>query len=168
MHLLLVPSMAFLARASGGGLFADRVWSRLPELLFSLPFGYAAYATTGRWWMGMIGWLWSFVAMELGHGTVYGMSGYRSGVAGRIQTIERLVRPIYTRLGGSIYHPLYSWLCMGLKGLLIGLPLGIFAPLIAVLWPAAYWVGHRVENQPEVAEWLSGMFAGLVVFLALP
>lgn len=167
MLSILIPFQSFMARASGGGLFANKVWSRLPEIIFAVPFGYCAYHTSGLWYVGLIGFITSYFAMEMGHGTIYGMTGWRSDDPDRIQTIEKIVRPIYIKLGGNIYNPLYSWVCMGLKGLLIGLAAFPFGLLLAALWPFSYWIGHRVEKNPAVAEWVSGMMAGLVIYLTL-
>jgi hypothetical protein len=162
-----------MARASGGGLFApwlkNKLGSfggRLPEIMFSMPFGYCLYMSSGLWHVGVLGAIFSFLAMETGHGTVYGMNGYHSSQEGRIQTIEKIIRPIYLKFGGDIYSPLYSWICMGFKGLLIGLAAFPFGLLLAILWPFSYWVG-KVEGNTEISEWVSGMMAGLVIYLTL-
>ena len=169
--IFLIPLMAFIARGAG----AD--WFKLKTvfgLLFGLAFGFTAYNVYGHWVAGLLGFLVSWRGFEFGHGTFYAMIGYHDHNRDpskpdvpRIQTLEKVVRPIYTRLGGDIYNPLYSWVCMGVKGLLIGLAAGWYGLLLAVLWPFAYWVGHRIEKQPEVAEWISGMFAGLIIAMAL-
>lgn len=167
--IFLPVIMAFLARLSGGGLFAPKIWSRLPELCFAIPFGVYAGMEYG-WYWGVMAWVWSFFAMEMGHGTFYGMQGYndhnRESENPRIQTLEKVFRPIYTALGGNIYHPAYSWVGMGLKGLLIGLPIAPWGLLLAFLWPVSYWIGHRIERNPAVAEWVSGMMSGMVLGLA--
>ena len=49
---------------------------------------------------------------------------------------------------------------MGLKGLLIGLPLAPYGLALAVLWPASYYIGRKGWN-----EVLSGASAGLVAGL---
>lgn len=166
MTFLLIPFMSFLARGAG----AD--WFKLKTLfgvIFGAVFGLTAYHVYGHWVAGLVGFLISWRGFEFGHGTFYAMKGYSDDKnnPSRIQTLEKLIRPIYTRLGGDIYSPLYSWVCMSVKGLLIGLAAGWYGVLLAIIWPFAYWVGHRVEKQPEVAEWISGMFAGLIIVLAL-
>jgi len=158
--------MAFLARAAGGGLGVSELprWcNRIPELLFALPFGYCAWISTGSIGWGIFGWVWSFVAMEMGHGNVYRMTGIDGQFADRPQSIEKIVRPIFTRLGGDITKPHYSWVVMGCKGLLIGLPAFPCGLALTVLWPFAYFIGNRTEKDSAVAEYLSGMFAGIVI-----
>lgn len=164
--LLLKLYMVITARMSGGGLYANRLphgLNRLPELLFALPFGYVAFLSTGNLLLGALGWLWSFVAMELGHGNFYRMTGVGGGFTDRPQSIERLTRPIFSRLGGDITHPSYSWVNMGLKGLLIGLPAAPAGLLLVVLWPLSYHVGTRIEKAPALSEYLSGVAAALVL-----
>lgn len=165
--------MSFLSRAAGGGVGATKVWSRLPELLFAVPFGLAAYLGTGCWLIGILGAIASYYAMEMGHGTVYEMNGYfdhnrDNPDKPRVQTLEKIVRPIYVGLfKGDIYKPLYSWLCMGLKGLLIGLAAFPFGLSLAFLWPLSYWISRKVIKDKASAEWISGAFAGLTAALAI-
>lgn len=170
-YLLLIPFMSFVARVAGGGYFASKIWSRLPEVVFASVFGIAAGVNTGNALLGMLAFIVTYFAFEMGHGTFYTMRGYHdhNSETGkpRIQTLEKVVRPVYQALGGDIYHPLYSWVCMGFKGLLVGiaaLPFGIF---LAILFPLSYWVGHRVFKKPEIAEYLSGACAGLIIALSL-
>lgn len=154
--------LALMARAAGGGLFASLVWSRLPEILFALPFGVVSWFILGDPVAGAASAILAFVGVELGHGTVYAMRGYEdASQSGRIQTLERFVRPVYLALGGDIYRPAYSWVVMGVKGTLIGCAALPFGLVLAVLWPAAYWIGRRIEpGINEVAEYLSGLCAG--------
>lgn len=71
--------------------------------------------------------------------------------------------PLYLALmaraaGGGLFAPLV-W--SRLPEILFALPFGL---VLAVLWPAAYWIGRRVEpGINEVAEYLSGLCAGCVV-----
>lgn len=160
--------LALIARLHGGGL-----WPDCPKLLlkiaFGVPFGGAAYLLTGWPAAGLLGWAITASAYAAGHGTVYGMRGYDSPTdPDRIERLERIIRPVWSLLGLNIARPAYSWAVMGLKGGLIGLPLGPGALALAVLWPASYWIGRRVEaNLNEVAEWVSGCAAGCVVLGAM-
>lgn len=178
--LFLLPVyMCIMARASGGGLFSESVWSRLPEILFALPLGFVSYLYASdfvyAYGVGLIAFTISLVAMEMGHGTVFTMTGYRDNNRDpdeadkpRIQTIEKIFRPIYVFFGGDIYKPLYSWYIMGIKGFLIALPLGPYALLNAVCWPVSYWIGRRVEHDiNEVGEYLSGVFLASIMILFL-
>lgn len=161
--LLLIPLMAFLARASGGGVGAHHLdrfkatW--LPEAIFALCIGLAAGHEFGWWWTLTA--IWSYLAMQAGHGTFYQMNGWESSNPDRIQKIEYIIRPVFKLFNWSIYRPSYSWACMGLKGLAIGLPLFPYGLLLAVLWPLAYTRGT------VSGEYLSGAFTGLCLVLWL-
>lgn len=166
--LALLPLiLALIARLHGGGLWPD--FPKLPlKILFGLPFGAAAALLTGSPVAGLIGWAVTATAYAAGHGTVYGMRGYSSREPGRIEVLERIVRPVWSLLGLDIASPAYSWAVMGLKGLLIGAATGPGALALAVLWPASYWIGRRVEADINpVAEWVSGCAAGCVVLGAM-
>lgn len=170
--VLIVVYMALMARLSGGGLFADRVWSRLPELLFTLPFGVVAHHLTDSYTLSSLAWFCSYFAMEMGHGTFYKMKGYDDHNrpdpnVPRIQTLERIFRPVYNLTGWSIHSPKYSWFMMAIKGLLIGLPAFPYGLTLTVLWPLAYYAGKHDGQDTKTGEWLSGVFAGLVIYMSL-
>jgi hypothetical protein len=149
-------------------VYAPKWAGGVPEMLFGAAFGYAAYLATGLWWLGMAGAIWSWLWMETGHGNIYRMTGIDGKFPDAPERIERWGgRWLFERLGGRITTPAYSWWCMGIKGLMIGLPAAPAGLLLAILWPASYWIGHRVERQPEVAEWLSGLMAGAVIALSV-
>lgn len=162
--LFLIPLMAALARASGGGIGAHHLsrynltW--LPEAVFASIIGIVAAMEHG-YLHGIVSALAAYIFFQAGHGTVYGMKGWQSSNPNRIQTLERPIRPIFNLFGWSIYTPAYSWAVMGFKGLLIGLPIFPFGLPLSFLWPASYLAGH------EKGEWLSGASVGLclVVFL---
>lgn len=173
-YIFLVPYMAFMARLSGGlsaWLEARPALRRIPEILFVLPFGWAAYNSTGLWYLSVAGFVLSYFAMEMGHGTFWRMKGYdkvSNPTGARVQTIEKIVRPIYVGIfKGDIDKPLYSWVCMGAKGLLIGLAAFPCGLALALLWPLSYWLGQKLWNNTEPAEWLSGGFAGAAVVAQL-
>lgn len=166
--------MAALARASGGGLGAHILDKKghkkglmpfgmtwLPELLFGLVIGCAVAYQHGIVWLLPAAY-WSYFMMERGHGTVYQMNGWQSSDPNRKDSIEIPIRPIFKLFGWSIYHPSYSWACMGLKGFMIGLPLFPFGALLAVLWPLSYAVKNSIWG-----EYLSGAFTGLCLVLYL-
>ena len=162
----------FLGRAAGSDfLNVKNVWG----LLFAVPITLASTQLFDHtWWSLAIAFVIAWRGFEFGHGTFYSMTGYfdhnrdeNSPDEPRVQTLEKLVRPIYTRLGGNIYNPLYSWVCMGTKGLIMTLPLGFWALPAAILYPAAYWYGFRVEYNKSIAELISAMTIGFIVFLAI-
>lgn len=167
LSFLLILWMATTARAAGGGVFADKVWSRLPEILFALPISLAAWAISDSIWFGSFALAWSYFAMEIGHGNAYHMGFLEKDYPDRWQTLDYLVRPITKLLKLAPRSAGYCWVFMGLKGLLIGLPLGMPALILALLWPLAYYLSFKFTRSSEVAEWVSGIFAGLVIILAL-
>lgn len=174
MNLLLIPYMAAMARASGGGLFAvwlrDKLGSfggRVPEILFAAPFGMAAWQASGSVWCGLASWVWSYLAMETGHGNAYHMGFTEKNFPDRWQTLDYIVRPITSRLGFAPRSAGYCWVFMGLKGLFIGLPAGLPGLALAVLWPASYYASFRFTRSSELAEWLSGGSAGLLIACAV-
>lgn len=150
-------------------MFAPKIWSRLPEILFVVPIALAASGFLESITVFIVSLIFSYVAMEMGHGTFYKMKGYDDHNRPdpdkpRVQTIEKVFRPVYRLTVKSIYDPFYSWFMMGIKGALIAAPLGILSALAnMVLWPTAYWIGHRKLNRPEYAEWISGAFMGLIL-----
>lgn len=167
LYLLLIPVMSILARMSGGGLGADKIWGRLPELLFALVFSLASFKLYGVWWVSVLFFIESYFAMEMGHGTFYEMKGYvYSEVNGkpRKQLIEYFVRPFYF---GNIEDPLYSWVCMAVKGFLIALPLGLLSPINAIMWPLSYWIGVKIIKNIEYGEWFSGGLSGFLIAVSL-
>ena len=170
---MLEITFAFIARACGGGLgmqelratidhgiknkylrfLASSLISRAPEIAFGL-----VIAILSPYNFYLV-WLFATIAMELGHGNVYRMTGVDGLYVDRPQSIEKPIRPIFQYFGGNITKPIYSWLIMGIKGLLIAAPLGPIPALAnAIAWPLAYHIGHRIEKNPALAEYLSGLF----------
>lgn len=170
--------MAVLARASGGGLFATSLPDKLgflPELAFGAVFGLVFHMEHGGLLLPLLAAVWSFLWMETGHGTAFHMGRRPSeALSGRKQTLSVVIDPLCRAVGAPLGGKFYGWAFMGLKGALIGLPVAPAGLLLAVLWPLAYFVGMYLLWEPEedngrgdVAELLSGAFAGLILGLAL-
>lgn len=133
--------------------------SRLPEIIFALPFAIL---------LGWPGAPISYLGIESGHGNTWRMTGVDGKFPDRPSSTEKWGgRWLFQRLGGDIHKPIYSWWIMGIKGLWIGLPAFPFGLLNAVWWPAAYWINFRLLKRPgsPLAEWLS--CGGAWVLLAL-
>lgn len=183
MSFLLIPLMSFLARLSGSsylqewlGITPNTFWEsffkRVPEIIFGLIIGcVSGYLNSWGWYWWILASVWSFVAMETGHGTFYKMIGYDDHNRPddepdkpRVQTLEKIFRPLFLLFKGDINNPSYSWFMMSIKGGLIAFPLGALPVILnAILWPTAYWIGHRKLNSPKYAEWISGAFIGLIL-----
>lgn len=165
--IIIIAIMATLARLAGGGLFASKLPAKLPEILFALPFGYVMVMHTANMYWGLATWLWSYIWMETGHGTAFHM-GFKPEIAqgGRKQALSRFIDPVCNALGYPLGGKLYCWLFMGLKGLLIGLPVAPWGLALSFLWPLGYWLGRMIGNRHGAIEWISGAFAGLVIYLS--
>lgn len=166
--ILLALLLPILTRAAGGGLFApwlrDKLGSfgsRVPEIIIVLIIGHAAF---GLHWLALLAAAFSYLTYELGHGTFYTMNGRNPDEPDRVQTLEKLFGWAYR---GDKCKPAYSWFMMGIKGILIALPLGPVALLNGILWPAAYWLGWKAEKpgNHEVAEYMSGLALFVVISL---
>lgn len=158
---LLVPIMAFLSRCCGAS------WCRFPmEWVFALPFGYLGYLHSGLYIMGALSYSISYFGMQLGHSNFFQMEGVDI-TNDKPEDIERITRPVFIRFGGNVYSSLYSWFCMGLKGGVIGLAAFPYGFALVALWPLAYWLGFRYIKTSVFAEYLSGAFAGLIVWASV-
>lgn len=162
MNFLVIPLLSILARASGGGLFANLVFPFLPEMMFGFVLNLALLKG-GHWIMYIIASLVSYGWMETGHGTAY-MMGKDPSLAqsGRKETLSPLVNSICLLFKKPLGGAFYCWIFMGIKGFLIGFTLPVYGALLAVLWPLSYYIGNRIFNRNDVAEYLSGLSAGLV------
>lgn len=184
--------MSFLARTAGGGLGAHLLnkkgatdeqgkdkggimpvnLGRLPEFLFAIVIGLCTLNDFN--WLGVIAaTLWSYWWMETGHGVAFAM-GYDPATAqsGRKNTLSVVVDPICKAVGAPLGGRFFCWLFMGIKGLLIGLPLGFDALYFALFWPAAYGLGWELNrlkiirmSGTEFGEYATGALAGLVAGL---
>jgi hypothetical protein len=157
--IIIIAVMSFLTRACGAA------WNRIPqlEIAFAAPFGYVAYLSSGSPLVGLLGWIISYAGFQLGHGNFYQMRGVDI-TNDKPEHIESLARKIYP----NIYTPAYSWICMGFKGLIIGLAAFPFGLLLGLLWPAAYFLGWKLQkNDSATAEFLAGAFAGLILWVSL-
>lgn len=115
--------------------------------------------------------------METGHGTAYTMGRLpATAQSGRKQTLSWVVDPLCKAVGAPLGGSFYCWLFMGLKGLLIGLPLFPLGLVLAVLWPLAYEIGWFATERSgkirskmgatEIGEWITGGFTGLIIAIS--
>lgn len=183
LYLLLIPVMGFLASASGGnsgaqllttwvekhfGPFWRSAASRLPEIVWAIVIALVSNELFDLGWYAVGVAVYSYIAMELGHGNAFHDGTAETAFPDRWQTLDYIVRPITNRLG---FAPRSMWYCrtfMFVKWTLIGLPIGVFAPLVGIAGAAAYAVGFRVlRSDSEPAEWLSGLCFGAFMALAI-
>lgn len=163
----------------GGIMPVNLTW--VPELAFACFFGGAAYQTTATLCpasnlyidilSATIGTAWSYLWMQTGHGTAYTM-GNNPNIAqsGRKQTLSYVIDPLCRLFKQPLGGTFYSWVFMGLKGLLIGLPAFPFGLALAILWPQAYkigWMTQKGDRATAIGEIASGLFAGLLIAITL-
>lgn len=191
--LIYAIAMSALARMSGGGLGAQLLNKKgevdnttgkdkggispvnltmLPEVFFGVGIALAVVGK-GLWLIPVAAW--SYAWMETGHGQAFHMGFNKNQDSKRRQTLTWIVEKVSDKLKQPRYGTFYCWFFMGLKGFLIGLPLGVFAPIFAFFWPAAYALGMtaRVDSWDEdkaktgtvVGEYVTGALTG--VFCAI-
>lgn len=162
----------------------------LPELFFAAGFGVAAFmllsATVGisltipfvlefslvlsNYFIGVLSTVWSYLWMQTGHGAIlhWGMEKIRD--PNRTQhltpTVDKIAKVFKIEKNSTNYCRLF----MGVKGFLIGLPVG--GIVLFFLWPLAYEIGARLRGKVPfdphaLAEFLAGAFAGIAIIIAL-
>lgn len=182
MIALLIPYMAITSRLAGSGFGQKWGAAWLPEALFTYPFGFALgyalaphigpnYATLA----GVIGWLWSFGFMQSATWMFLRWESHDNPNTKRGGTLKGLTDHIAKVFGYKLGDEGYAWVAAGVKGFLIGLPVGGVA--LAILWPLGYEIGSHATGRTEkygidphaVSEVAAGVGAALSValFLAL-
>lgn len=180
--LILILWLAFLARQAGGGKYG--MWlvyhvgtrygawwasaaARVPEALWAITITCVSASIYHYGWeLGIGVAIASYMAMEAGHGNAYHMGFEQYSFPPRHQSLDYVVLPICKHFGWENRGWQYCWLYMGLKGLLIGLPLLPAGLGLALLWPLAYYISFRNTASSLKAEWYSGTFAGVMCVLA--
>lgn len=169
LFAFLVAFMAVAARVAGGGVFKHPAGTG--EAAFALPvavaFGYMHESVL----MGAFCFAWVFLWFQTGHAVAFKMGADPSlAQSGRKAFLSFFIDPLCKAKGKPLGGAFYCWAFMGLKGFLMHLPLGLWAPVGAILWPTAYYIGNRIvprfaehTDGEMVAEFLSGAFSGLVL-----
>lgn len=177
MIYILLIYMGIMARLSGSG-FGDK-WgvSWLPELLFAVPFGIAhawAWHVFGfDTWVLAVAFVaatgCSYLFMQSGTWLFLQWEGHNNPTTTRSATLKFIVDFIARLFGWKLGDEGYSWVAAGVKGFLIGLPIGCF-PLV-ILWPLSYEIGSHGRGRVEkygidphaITEVLSGLGAALSI-----
>lgn len=164
--LMSAAFLPWVARAAGGGAGAFFVFSIFPEIIVGFIISLAAWLWWGNPLIVPLATIWScWCGINLGHTRVYTMGGVAPTSTKEPSSIEAYgAQWIWERAGRSIHTPAYSWWIMGIKGLMTGMPLGAFAIITAILWPAAYWLAFRVFKIDDgTCEWLSGIVLNITI-----
>lgn len=179
--LFIVALMALLSRLSGNGFGKQIGAPWIPEALFSIPFGLAhAYA-----WHAFGAPAWVLLPAFVG-ATVISYAGMQSATwyflrwrshdnpnMTRSGTLKGLIDWLAGKFGYELGDEGYAWIAAGVKGFIIGLPVGGLP--LAILWPLGYEAGSHLEKLSErlgiddhaPKEALAGAGAGISILLFL-
>lgn len=160
MFTFYIALLAAAGRSHGIGGWAVLKWFSL--LAFTFSFGYAAFTLHGIYFAPLA--LVTLFGLSTGHGRFFVMQGANLNDPNPEWIEKNLVLRFYK---GDITKPLYSWVCMGIKGLMIGLPVFPFGIALGLLWPAAYVVSNKCFKTTAIAEYLTGYFAGVIICLSI-
>ena len=181
--LLIVGTMSLAGRAHGAAYF-DSVtqtytgwpsWARTAAtVLFALTFGAASYIETtyilprfgvsiGIYWraaLAVAGGALSAYGLATGHGRFYAMGGANLNDPNP-EWIEKYC--VMWWYPGDIAKPFYSYVCMSVKGAMIGAAVFPFGLALVLLWPICYGLSFHYWTDSAPGERMSGACAGFVL-----
>lgn len=179
LWILFIIYMGTMARLAGSGFGSKWNIPWLPEFLFSLPFGIALgwaiepfvniYLTVG---ISIIAAAISYAGMQSATWLFLGDSweGHINPDTKRKSTLKPIVDWIADKVGYDFGDEGYSWIAAGLKGFIIGFPVGAIP--LAILWPLGYEIGSHAKGRVDkyfdphiVSEVASGMGGGIAICL---
>ena len=180
LSLGLLLYTGITSRQSGGGFGAQYLPSKLtwvPEVFFAIPFGLPIalllYPIIG-WYAAIpavLCFVWSYMWMQsaTAPGLHWGRGGYNPNRTSTLKPFVDWLNTLTFRKWkiGPHYDPstaAYCRLYMGVKGFLIGLPVGGLP--LAILWPLGYEIGDRVRSH-TVSETTAGIGAGVAILIPL-
>lgn len=161
MHFLIPIYTAITAGWSGGSLKGHKMFGRLdfmPEVLFSLPFGYALFPFIG-WW-AVLASVWTYLWFQSG---TWPILSWGKGIVNftRTSTLKPVVDWFADKLKISNTTKAYNILYAAIRGFLITLPVGGHG---FVTSPIARELGHRTGNH-AITEVLEGFGFGASVLI---
>lgn len=157
--------MALCAAWAGGSLWPSQYLDKikatfLPEVLFALAFVCPWYPIIG-WWSLLVGvWSYGWMQAATANGLHWGKGAYKPSRDTSFSPIVNWLSDLFNLDRSSTN---YCRLYMGIKGLLITLPVGGAGLL---LWPLGYDIGERLGSN-TYRELLSGAGAGISIVLFL-
>ena len=178
-YIFTIIYMAITSRLSGSGFGQKWGVSWLPEVFFAAGIGaahaYAWYAFGYAWYAWIpafiLATVWSYVFMQSATWMFLRWTEHEPNKT-RKATLKPIVDFIAKRFGYELGDEGYSWIAAGLKGFLIGLPVGGI-PLM-ILWPLGYEIGSHAKGRTEkwidphtVSELMAGVGAGISIVLFL-
>ena len=99
----LVTFMSILARAAGGGMYAEKMPKPAPEIVFGFGMALPVFYHTGEIWLWLAAAAWSYAWMETGHGIAYHMGRLPNQPPSRRQKLSIVMDWLEPRLGLSRY-----------------------------------------------------------------
>lgn len=175
--------MGVTSRQSGGGLGAQYLpkWlSWLPEVLFAIPFGAALGYVLNAYvsfpvaiGFGILGAIVSYLGMQAATWTFLRWTKNPNPNLTRGGTLKPISDFIAKVFGYKLGDEGYSWIAAGVKGFIIGFPVG--AVPLTVLWPLGYEIGSHARGRVEkygldphaFAEFFAGVGAGIAILIFL-
>ena len=153
LYFLFICWQGLLGRLAGNGFGSKWGIAFLPELLHSLPYGVAlGYILNYH----EVGFLYCLLATALGAAISYG--GMQSATwmflrweshddpnTERTSTLKPIIDFIAGRFDYKLGDEAYAWIAAGVKGFIIGLPVGGF--LTAIAWSLGYEVGSHAKGR---------------------
>ncbi len=139
-------------------------WFRITStIIITAAMTYAGFFLWGWWAIPLA--IGPAYGISTGHGRFFAMNGANINDTNP-EAIERYFALWFWQkvLKRDITERAYSWLCMAIKGVMIGLPILPLGLVLALYWPASYQFSMRVTNSTALAEWLSTTFAGIAMW----
>lgn len=171
--IFLIIVMSFLARLSGSGFGSKWNASWAPEFAFAFAIGLAnshAFFVNGSGYIAIVFSLIvstaiSYLAMQSGTWTFLQWTKDETPNMQRGGTLKPFVDWLAGVFGYKLGDEGYSWIAAGVKGFLIGLPIGGLP--LAILWPLGYELGtHMPKKYQDVCkELFSGAGAGIAILI---
>jgi hypothetical protein len=164
MEWLLVPYMAFMFRARGGSLLT--LPRPIEQALYALPYGVIVFLSTGLWYLAVLGWTASTIAVIKGHGHNMDLGTYTKDAD--YEWYEFLIK----KLHGKIPEYWYDVIGISVSGLTYTIVPGLLMlnPIVALSGLSkglAYMIGWKWFNKTETGEWLTGGFAGALIAVGI-
>jgi hypothetical protein len=177
---LFIIWQGVLGRLSGNGFGSKWGVSWLPELLHSLPYGIAA-----GWAIAELGGVFIPALFATSFGTAISYAGMQAATwmflrwkshkdpnTERKSTLKPIIDWIAGKFGYQLGDEGYAWVAAGVKGFIIGLPVGGF--LTAAGWMIGYEIGSHAKGRVEklgikdhhaVSEFMASALGGLSIVI---
>lgn len=172
MYFIFILLLAIACRAHGAAVVDNTGkstgWPKYGrngcKVLFFTVFAAANYQLLQNLYLAIALGTLSVAALSTGHGRFYGMAGATEG-DNSPEWIEKYIMSWAYK--GDIHKPLYSYICMGIKGLGIGLAIAPYGLALAITWPIAYKLALKYFDDTAYAEYATGATAALAIIYAI-